>query len=89
MKRQAIGRAREIGSRAAARELGIDVKTLRGWRRDENRGLTPDDAAALTEIDELERALPTADYHTVQRIKARIENLSRDAGIDVYTLLSR
>jgi len=85
VKRQAVARAREIGTRAAARELRIDVKTLRAWRRAENR--EPSEDTVLAEVERLERKIPTADLHTLGRINERIEQLARRAGIAEHELL--
>jgi transposase-like protein len=86
VKRQAVARSREIGIRAAARELAIDVKTLRAWRRAENKAASEDDAV-FSEVERLERQIPTADLHTLGRINERIEQLARQAGIAEHELI--
>ena len=54
-KREALRDARLLGVRAAARLHGIDRKTLRGWKRDDDLRLAQPtaDEVALLERDDL------------------------------------
>jgi transposase-like protein len=86
-RRQAVARAREIGTRPAARELGLGPKTLRLWRRNENRAETR--AGIAMEIEQLEREIDTADdLATIAVARERLDELARRLGYDPELLHS-